>query len=56
MASESFTIEYPSFIFFAPRKRHEVSKVIHKVIPTFGKLTAKSRDKLVNHSCQLVYS
>ena len=41
----------------------ELTRVIYKFIPTFGKLTdlqyiaryqAKSRDKLVNHSCQLV--
>ena len=41
---------------------NEMTRVTHKFIPTFGKLTdlvkyqAKSRDKLVNYSCQLVYS
>ena len=44
---------------------HKLTRVIYKFIPTFGKLTvtawlviykAKSMDKLVNHSCQFMYS
>ena len=41
---------------------HELTRVIYKFIPMFGKLKdlasyqTKSRDKLVNQSCQLMYS
>ena len=41
---------------------HELTRKIYKFIPTFGKLMAlaryqtKSRDKLVNHFCQLMVS
>ena len=41
---------------------YELTRVIYKFIPTFGKLMdlaryqAKSSNKLVNHSCQFMYS
>ena len=41
---------------------HEFTKVIYKFISTFGKVMdlaryqAKSRDKLINHSCPLSYT